>query len=666
LCYIIALGKRVWKKSCRVLLIAVLVIHYCVGFRASYTYFKSSKEVLTAFITEGLPVQNFHPLKPNMFISPDGPEVDAGAIEFPLYHYIVIAFNTMFGNSLFMGRIVSQFLVLLSIMIFYLALESLLEPISALVGVTFFSMSVLTIYIAKSYQVESLMLFFLICAFYFNIKYLVIQDNKKYTYLYLSAIFIILSASQKIFALLYFMPLTFTIICNKEKLNRLLKFSSFALLVALPLSYWFYKRISLAPYGVSERFWNWPQWIKKPEFWKGSYRIFFEQITNGGASIFLFLVGGISLPFWSSREIKGLLISWFFGLIIYAVYTASHFCSHNYYQAQVIPFHASVIAGFVSFLLLRAGSIKKRWRLPISIALAVSILGFTCGFILKAGEWVGRSMRVADTLKGEEEETARKIKEIADPQNDYFLYLYSIDHGLFVFNLVPHAAWWFFPDISLEDISAFSKKARFTCLCIDRRFHQELDYNPEIIYFLVERFKYVGSAGKCMFFDFRNKPDVPYNGLIVPVVSLSGYEKVNFSNLFELYFSPQNITVRRGEKCKVRLYLAPLKAKIRRYEFFIFINFLEGGEYSIDMDKPIFSYLLPSENWRKGWAYLLEFSAKVSPTAPIGKYELKFGIFDKYFTEEIIKKCCFNLKVVGDSRYSGRDGINVGRLRVTY
>lgn len=266
-------------------------------------------------------------------------------VEFPLYNAIhAVLFNNIGSFSFEVwGRLVSIFSTLLSTYLLYLLARRFISPIGGVLAAFFFAMLPFNIYFSRVILPEPLAVTLGLMSLWYFVQFI---DTDKFTSLFLSGVFLALSALVKPFTLFYATPMVYllldkyssqALLLNSKLLIKLLVFTN---VIVAPLLLW-RGWISLHPEGIP--FWKWAfngDKIRfRPSFWRW---IIGERLGR----LILGVWGVVPFTFGLLKTKSGKYFSYtfLFGALLYVVLVATANVRHDYYQTIVIAPIALVLA----------------------------------------------------------------------------------------------------------------------------------------------------------------------------------------------------------------------------------------------------------------------------------------------------------------------------------
>lgn len=130
----------------------------------------------TASIAHHFLINGFKLFYPQIYWGGNGP----GYVEteFQLYTFVVAVFYAMFGEQLWLGRLVSFLFTIPTMVLFYLLAGRILKPGAALWALVFFVISPLYIRYSVAFMPEATVMCFYIAGLYFFLRWLDAQDTR--------------------------------------------------------------------------------------------------------------------------------------------------------------------------------------------------------------------------------------------------------------------------------------------------------------------------------------------------------------------------------------------------------------------------------------------------------------------------------------------------------
>ncbi len=297
-------------------------------------------------------------------------------VEFPIYNAIVAILSpkiTQISMEEF-SRLFTVLISLVSAFFLYLIGKRFFGKWGGLLALFFFLFLPFNIYFSRVILPDPMGVTFGVIALWLFIQFF---DDKGDIYLYLSAVFFDLMLLIKPYAGFYLVPAGYLAvkkfgwkkIFTDKKL--IAKFAVFSVIAFAPFFLWRWWE-SKFPEGIP--FWKWAfngNKIRfKPSWW---YWLFGERLGH-------LILGGLgSIPFIFgilNTKIKNFFIHWFFvGVLIYFTVVASANVMHDYYQIQIIPVIALILAAGVVYLWNQ--NIFNKWLTRSVLVISIGVMLIT-------------------------------------------------------------------------------------------------------------------------------------------------------------------------------------------------------------------------------------------------------------------------------------------------
>ncbi len=330
--------------------------------------FHSWRQTDTAAIARNFYLNGMNILQPRLDVLPGYEELG-----FPLYSYVVAILYLFFGIHEILGRLVSIIFSLGSMWYLYLLAEKYFNHWVGLIAILFFSILPMSVYYTRTFQPESMMLFFSITGLYFFSEWI---DGERWKHFIIAAISLSCALLIKIPTLYIGFPLAFYS-ALKYKRDILSKWKLFLLicLVLFPTILWYwYDHRSFLESGGHGSIWELgaDKWANKDVLlgWDFYRHIFLNRVPEK-----LFAFTGIPfllLGLFSQVEKREqyLFHVWFMGIVIYFLVIANGNYFHEYYQLPMIPIGSIFIAKaiYLYFCTHINGKYRGRWMTCLIVA----------------------------------------------------------------------------------------------------------------------------------------------------------------------------------------------------------------------------------------------------------------------------------------------------------
>lgn len=314
-------------------------------------------------------------------------------LEFPLMHGITALLYYLFGVHEIIGRLVSVIFSIGTMFLVYGLARQFLSVSGAFAALILYSFSPMNIFFSRAFMAESSMLFFMVGAIYFFLKWL----DKQTLNLYLMAIiFALFACLTKPTAAIIFAPiLTAWFLKTKWNLLKRFDFWLYILLTMAPAVFWavyanyFNSKLPYCTYGFGD---SWMEILRT----RGIIRHWFSYkfyAFVGGSIIFLLLtpfgfIGTVSGVFYTKKNKRAkILYSWLAAIIAYFYILAGPNSGHIYYHLHLLPL-AVIFFGFsIEWTLSRYELIKEKFfkRKAVvwggTVFLFLIFLGYGIGYL---------------------------------------------------------------------------------------------------------------------------------------------------------------------------------------------------------------------------------------------------------------------------------------------
>jgi len=346
-------------------------------------------------------------------------------MEFPLMHGITALLYYLFGVHEMIGRLVSVAFSVGAMFLMYGLARRFLSRAGALAALTLYVFSPMNIFFSRAFMPESSMMFFVVGAVYFFLKWL----DRKTLSLYLTAIiFAAIACLTKPTAALIFAPiLAAWFLKYKRGLFRRFDFWLYMLLTMTPFVLWtayahYFNAINPHPFGYGV---NWIELIMT----RGITEHWFDPkfYTFVGGSIILLLltplgfIGAVTGVLCAGRgDKRKILYSWLGAIILYFYVLAGPNSWHIYYQLHLLPLAVLFFGFTVEWLLNKQNFIKEMFKKKSVIWLGTGLLlltlaGYGVGYFKYFVYMYDTTLRMPYAL-----EVAEIIKEHT-PQNSFIV-----------------------------------------------------------------------------------------------------------------------------------------------------------------------------------------------------------------------------------------------------
>jgi hypothetical protein len=285
--------------------------------------------------------------------------------EFPLVPFLTALLYLIFGEQLFLGRLVSIIFFAVSIPLFYLLVCRCFEYKTAAWALFFYVVSPLSIFYTRNLMPESAMLCFSVGALYFFSSW--IDDNRSINYL-LALLFTTLALLVKIPMALIGVPIAYLAIAKHGWSSfRQKDLWVFAFASITPSVLWYHHAFSLAANNYPFHMFGEGLWI-----WDGGHqallriRVYLKILAQTVAFLltpigFLMAIAGA----FASRgggERSRLFEWWAVGLFLYLIVGLKGHHGHEYYQLAIGPVAAAFAGLSAIHISRRIAQTKSAYR----------------------------------------------------------------------------------------------------------------------------------------------------------------------------------------------------------------------------------------------------------------------------------------------------------------
>jgi hypothetical protein len=312
-------------------------------------------------------------------------------LEFPLYNAIVALLANIFGLQEILGRLVSILFSIGAALLLYYLTKHISGVPTALFAVLYFVLSPISIFYARAFMPESLMLFAGIGALVFFHKWLKEERWPTFT---VAVVFTIATFLVKFPMIHIIIPMAY-MAWSKYGFGifRERTLALFAALFLLPSAIWFVHSVTSPNLGMS--------WVtsdlnllRSKELYQVMWNRLGQDVLTSIGRI-LFVVGLLLGPRRTEERVLGV---WLGAAILYVLVFGRGNIVHHYYQLPLVPI-ASIYIGKTMAQLPRLG-FQRLWRLPFT-ALLIVATGVESWTTVKPwyGEEIPNLYRFAETVK---------------------------------------------------------------------------------------------------------------------------------------------------------------------------------------------------------------------------------------------------------------------------
>ncbi|MEM4397716.1 MAG: glycosyltransferase family 39 protein [Candidatus Woesearchaeota archaeon] len=319
---------------------------------------------------------------------------------FPMISVIVAVFFKVFGENLVIARLINIFFTLASVIVFYFLLKRLFEKEEfALLGAFLFSINPMYVFFSHNIDVVNPGIFFMLLGALFYVRWHKEQvKNKKYSFLVLSLLFVMLASITKYTFVVIGIPMFFTF-PFKDVFNEIKKDKKVFLYLAIGLilfsffpAWMLYSEIYVKNNVFGKNFSQEAldsydlvnlidfSILGKADFWQimksfiaDNYSIIGFWFAVFGSIFFVFVFISKKLSDFSYSFMFWALISVFIFLFIMGYKLSGH-SYHQYPVGYVIVF---MMTFFIEFIGTNIGLLIKEYKLVIKmIVFTILVFGF--------------------------------------------------------------------------------------------------------------------------------------------------------------------------------------------------------------------------------------------------------------------------------------------------
>lgn len=370
-----------WNKSGWIFLIVVVLLGLAIrlyGINMPLVESHQVRQVQTAMMTRNLyeDKMNIFLTRLDMFGNVPGYII----LEFPLMHGITALLYYLFGVHEIIGRLVNVAFSVGAMFLMYGLARQFLSRTGAFAALILYVFSPMNVFFSRAFMPESSMMFFVVGAIYFFLKWL---DKKSLTLYLFVIIFAAFACLTKPTAVLIFAPiLSAWFLKYKRNLFRRIDFWLYVFLTMMPVILWgayanyFNAKIPYCTLGFAD---SWLRVIKT----RGTIIHWFDPkyyAFVGGSIILLLLtpLGFIGAAGGALCAGKGdrrkILYLWLGAIIAYFYVLAGPNSGHIYYHLFLLPV-AAIFFGFaVEWLLSKDKFIKEMFKRKVVVWLGGALI----------------------------------------------------------------------------------------------------------------------------------------------------------------------------------------------------------------------------------------------------------------------------------------------------
>ncbi len=303
----------------------------------------------------------------------DGPGY--AEMEFPIFSWLTAVLYKIFGYNEILGRLLSYFFSLLTLVVFFALSRYLLSPFGAVIASAFFVLSPLVVRVSNALQPEGLMFFCYLCGAYFFIRWMD-EENWNLYILSLTAtsLMILAKANAAHIGLFFLMYLI-----HKKGLGELRKawIWVFGVVALLPSVLWYaHAHKFWLEYGNSLGVSNEYHWVGLDLFTNPRFLLGLGQIEVVHIWMPLgILIGCFTIWFCRSKDVTKLSLFWLVSLFVYYIVTIRTTSENwaTYYHVVSIPPAALLIGEGMNFVRDKIKG-KKHFVLAIVLSLVLTVI----------------------------------------------------------------------------------------------------------------------------------------------------------------------------------------------------------------------------------------------------------------------------------------------------
>lgn len=369
-------------------LIAVLFLFLRFRFFTSpLTDFHWQRQIDTAAIA-----RNFYEEGMNIFY----PRVDWRGItpgyvemEFPLYPYLIALLYHIFGVNDLLGRLVSIAFACGTFVFIYLLTRRMFGELPALFAVALFSFAPLAVYFTRTFQPESMYLFFATAAVYFYYRFL---ESDRNAYAVYATVFLAVAGLLKIaiFVALFFIFLGMGLAQRGIRMFADYRIWGIALLSVIPAVLWHFHAVQL----YEQTHLSFSRWLMRREAFFSLERFFdpkylrfvftdrfVADLTTPG---FLVAAAGTATAFF--RKNARVVLWAVAGFIIYFFLFMQANYAHHYYQLIGMIAACLAAAAFGDWLISNKWVETRKFTVA-AVALVVLLVSGTFFYFQTTKRW---------------------------------------------------------------------------------------------------------------------------------------------------------------------------------------------------------------------------------------------------------------------------------------
>jgi len=291
----------------------------------------------------------------------------------------------IFGFHEFIGRLVSIFFGLGTMIFIYLLTKKYFAETAALSAAAFFAFSPMAVYYNRAFMPESAMLFFSISGMYFLMKWL---DNNKIVDYILSAILLSLAILIKATSLYLFIPIVYLFV--RRKFSPFCWLYIFLVLVG-PFLWYYYQHQIYKSFVGGPSIWDigTDKWFNRaillnPDFYQRIWLQHLGELHLAYSGYIFLIIGFLTALQEENKKVFGI---WLLAVFFYFIVVAVGNYVHEYYQLPVLLVGSILVGAGISRSIEKIKNISFRThKIILTVGLAVLLLWLPIYGYTKSGE----------------------------------------------------------------------------------------------------------------------------------------------------------------------------------------------------------------------------------------------------------------------------------------
>ncbi len=390
------------RKKILLLILLVAFFYRIRGLFNPLLDYHSWRQTDTATVAYNFYSTDMNILKPRLNVFPEIRE-----LEFHIYPYIVAILYRIFGFYEFIGKLVSIFFGLGTIVFLYLLTKKYFDEDVALFSAAFFAVSPMAVYYNRTFMPESTMLFFSVATLYFLTNWL---ENRKIINYFLSILFFSLAMLTKATSLYLVFPIIYLFVCEKKKVSTYCLLHLFLSLIPPFLWYYYQHQIYMSAVG-GQSIWHvgTDKWFNKDillnlNFYRRIWLQHLGELHFAYTGYLFFFIGLFS----HLKEKQKVFRIWVFAVFFYFIVVAVGNYVHEYYQLPIL-LPGSVFVGLGIVRMIEKIKNSTKYKVLLEIIMVVFLLWLPIYGYTKSRE----RMRFCYVYKA----AAEKLAEVSSPQD---------------------------------------------------------------------------------------------------------------------------------------------------------------------------------------------------------------------------------------------------------